>query len=138
MQKLLLNHHKTPFVVSILTLILVCSCQVVSHPEQTISTPLPQPSIMATSAQEPTAPYSIFIIQLKGEADANQQADFLEQVETLLERPVEVLYQYETAYNGMSVLLSKDEASQVSNLPTVQHVQPDFVRQPDEVGLDKN
>jgi hypothetical protein len=47
-----------------------------------------------------------------------------------LNRPVEVIYEYGTVYNGLAVKLSPQEASKVAKLDQVQRVLPEAQRFP--------
>ena len=57
------------------------------------------------------------------------QDEFIDLVEDLLERQIEVKYQYYAANNGLAVYLTPAEAAQVRTLPDVKFMQPDFERQ---------
>jgi len=77
-------------------------------------------------------PRPIYLVQLKGQPDQEQQAQFLAQLERQLNRPVEVVYQYNTAYNGFALKLTPQEAEWVATLPTVRQVQADLKRFPQD------
>lgn len=55
-----------------------------------------------------------------------KQAQFMERVEATLARPVEVVYRYLAANNGMAMRLTPDEAARVAALPEVVYVQKDY------------
>lgn len=63
---------------------------------------------------------------MKGQPDQEQQAQFLAQLERQLNRPVEVVYQYNTAYNGFALKLTPQEAEWVATLLRVRQVQADL------------
>jgi hypothetical protein len=61
---------------------------------------------------------------------AEKQAQLIATMEQSFGHKIEVLFQYDVAYNGMAVRLTAQEAGQVAALPGVANVQPDFVRYP--------
>ena len=102
---------------------------------QALPTLTPTLTLTATSYYTPqnlTEPRPIYLVQLKGQPDQEQQARFLAQLERQLNRPVEVVYQYNTAYNGFALKLTPEEAEWVATLPTVRQVQADLKRFPQD------
>ena len=109
---------------------------------QALPTMTPTLTLTATSYYTPpnlAEPRPIYLVQLKGQPDQEQQAQFLAQLERQLNRPVEVVYQYSTAYNGFALKLTPQEAEWVATLPTVRQVQADLKRFPqDNLERDKD
>ncbi len=62
---------------------------------------------------------------------AQQQAVFISMMELLLDRPVEVIYQYDAALNGMAVRITSQEAARVAAWPGVINVQAETIDYPD-------
>ena len=60
----------------------------------------------------------------------SQQALFIQTMAQVLGRPVETLYQYRYAFNGMAVELTALEAKVVTRLPGVRMVQQETIEQP--------
>ena len=56
---------------------------------------------------------------------ATQHADFLAELNTLFANPVDVLFDYSTALNGMAIALTADQAERVSQLPDVETILAD-------------
>lgn len=52
-----------------------------------------------------------------------QQSTLLSRMETAVEHPVEVIFRYQVALNGMAVRLTPQEAARVANLPGVAHIE---------------
>ena len=87
--------------------------------------PLPvQPPTLA----RPTLTTTVYIVQFKQDLTSQQQAEFITAMEQRLHRRVEVLYRYETAYNGLAVILIPQEAQWVAEMEAVRQVQPDYQR----------
>lgn len=61
---------------------------------------------------------------------ARQQTQLIAAMEQSFGHEVEVLFQYDAAYNGLAVHLTDGEATAVAAFPSVANVQPDFVRYP--------
>jgi hypothetical protein len=61
---------------------------------------------------------------------AEQQAQLIAAMEQSFGHQVEVLFQYDAAYNGMAVRLTAQEAATLATFPGVVDVQPDFVLYP--------
>jgi hypothetical protein len=99
--------------------------------------PLVTPSLTLTMTSAPTLqnqtePPTIYLIQLQGRPDSVQQAQFLTQLENQFNHPIEVVYQYNTTYNGFALKLTPQEAKWVATLPTVRQVQADLKRFPQD------
>lgn len=71
-----------------------------------------------------TAPAQAYRQQLEAAQDA-----VIADVEDILERSPAVPFRYTAALNGFTVEVSPEEARQISQLPGVASVQPDFLRQ---------
>ncbi len=59
-----------------------------------------------------------------------KQAQFVTALEQAVGHPLEVVFQYKYAYNGMAVRLTAQEAAIAARLPGVLRVQREFVRYP--------
>jgi uncharacterized repeat protein (TIGR01451 family) len=62
---------------------------------------------------------------------AAKQAEFIANAEKMLDRSVDVVYQYAAALNGMAARVSAAEAKKLATLPGVASVERDFNRQID-------
>jgi hypothetical protein len=83
----------------------------------------------------PTVPMEnqvIYLIQLKGLPDPEQRRHFVTVLNQTLNRPVEVVYEYGTVYNGLAVKLTPQEAVKVAKLDEVRQVLPDSRRYPQD------
>ncbi len=58
-----------------------------------------------------------------------KQAELITEINGVVGRSVEVVFQYKNALNGIAVRVSQAEAQQLAGLPTVKAVYPDMVRQ---------
>ena len=105
-----------------------------SLPTQTVS-----PTSLPTNTVTPmTESQAIYLIQLRGLPDPEQQRRFLAVLNQLLNRPVEVVYEYGTAYNGLAVKLTPQEAAKVAKLEQVRQVLPDAQRFPQDQSKGEN
>jgi len=97
-----------------------------------VSVPSATPTVLikTTRSSSSTLNQQIYIIKLLGEPAQTQQEQFLQSLEKTLNRKVEVLYQYDVAYNGFAVWLTKAEAKTVATMPDVQRVTLDSERYP--------
>lgn len=89
---------------------------------------------------EATSPGATGVSELDLDAPASQayraylaqrQVEVLDAMRLRFGREPEVLYRYGTAYNGLAVRLTGQEALEVASLPGIANVQRDFVRYPD-------
>ncbi len=62
---------------------------------------------------------------------ANQQDQFITSMETSLGRPLNVLFQYQVALNGIAVELTPAEADKIAQFKGVQAVVPDWLEYPE-------
>lgn len=106
-----------------------------THPSASPATPAASPGLTpAVSPTEPAAEVVIYLIQLEGRASREAQGRFIEAMEQTLKRPVEVVYQYTTVFNGMAVKLTAKEAVKVAGMEGVRQVQPDTRRYSQDEG----
>jgi subtilisin family serine protease len=61
---------------------------------------------------------------------AERQQDYRQMMEAQVGHPVTVMYHYDIVFNGMALLLTKEEAAQVANIDGVINVQKDYLRRP--------
>ena len=59
----------------------------------------------------------------------NKHGSTLETIETMLGRPVELIYQYFVTNNGFAIVLTAEEADLISQIPEITFIQKDFERE---------
>lgn len=57
---------------------------------------------------------------------AEQRAKFLDMAESILNRQVETIYEYDVVYNGLALVLTEAEAEALTHVPGVAQVQQDI------------
>jgi hypothetical protein len=103
-------------------------------PTQTVPpTSLPTNTVMPMAEHQ-----AIYLIQLRGLPDPEQRRRFMAVLNQLLNRPVEVVYEYGTVYNGLAVKLTPQEAAKVAKLDQVRQVLPDSQRFPQDQSKREN
>jgi hypothetical protein len=91
------------------------------------------PTSLLTSTVMPMAEHqAIYLIQLRGLPDPEQRRRFIAVLNQILNRPVDVVYEYGTVYNGLAVKLTPQEAAKVAKLEQVRQVLPDSQRFPQD------
>ena len=92
------------------------------------------------SGLEPTRPSVTGALKLDVDTPASQaygsylaqkQNEVVEAMQLRFSHQMDVVYRYNTAYNGLAVRLTGQEALEAASLPGVADVQRDFVRYPD-------
>lgn len=61
---------------------------------------------------------------------AEQQAELISEIESIIGGPANVRHQYSIATNGLAVFLTPAQAEEVASIPNVIDVQPNFIRYP--------
>jgi hypothetical protein len=85
------------------------------------------PAVRGESKLDAKSPASVAYLDYLAE----RQAQFIATMRQSLGHPVEVVYQYSAAFNGLAVRLTGAEAHAVNSLPGVLNVQRETIEQPD-------
>lgn len=99
-------------------------------PTQTV--PSATPTSLLRGTVTPMDHQAIYLIQLRGAPDSEQRRLFVAVLNQTLNRPVEIVYEYSTVYNGFAVKLTPQEAAKVAKLDQVRQVLPDARRFPQD------
>lgn len=104
----------------------------ISRTPPTPTPPSATPTLLLVDTVTPMDHQAIYLIQLSGAPDPEQRRLFVAVLNQTLNRPVEIVYEYGTVYNGFAVKLTPQEAAKVAEIDQVRQVSPDARRFPQD------